>query len=223
MGNLGAEHLNFAAVGLPQQGGDLLGKVGAAVHHRQQDAIDLELGVQLPLDLVDGGQQLLQALGGQVLRLNGDYDPVGCGQRVDCEHPQGGLAVDEDMGILSLHGVQILPQDGLAAHGVYQRHLHAGQLDVGGHQVHALRVVQDALAGAQRLVHQDAAHRVRECKGQFVRLGVAQADGQAGLGVCVHQQHLFSGLSQPDPQVRAGGRFANAAFLVGDGDDLRVQ
>ncbi len=95
--------------------------------------------------------------------------------------------------------VQILPQDGLPAHGVHQRYLHAGELDVGGHQVHALRVVQDALAGAQRLVHQDAAHRVREGKGQLVRLRVAQADGQAGLGVSIHQQHLLSGLGQPYP------------------------
>ena len=97
VGDLGAEHLDFAAVGLPQQSGDLSGKVGTVVHHRQQDAVDLELGVQLPLDLVDGGQQLLQALGGQILRLDGDYDPVGGGQRVDREHPQGGLAVNEDM------------------------------------------------------------------------------------------------------------------------------
>ena len=177
VGDLGAEHLDFAAIGLPQQGGDLFRKIGSAVHHRQQNAVNLELGVQLPLDLVDGGQQLFQALGGQVLRLDGDYDPVGCRQRVDRKHPQGGLAVDEDMGILSLYGVQILPQDGLAAHGVYQRHLHAGQLDVGGHEVYALRVVQDALAGAQRLVHEDTAHRVGQGKGQLVRLRIAQADG----------------------------------------------
>ena len=158
MGNLGAEHLDFAAVGLPQQGGDLFRKIGSAVHHRQQNAVDLEFRVQLPLDLADGGQQLFQALGRQILRLDGDYDPVCSGQSVDREHPQGGLAIDEDMGILSLYGVQILPQDGLPAHGVYQRYLHAGELNVDGHQVHALRVVQDALAGAQRLVHQDTAH-----------------------------------------------------------------
>ena len=199
MGNLGAEHLDFAAIGLPQQGGDLFRKIGSAVHHRQQDAVDLELGVQLPLDLADGGQQLFQALGGQVLRLDGDYDPVGCRQCIDRKHPQGGLAVDEDMGILSLHGVQILPQDGLAAHGVYQRHLHARQLDVGGHEVHALRVVQDALAGFDRLVHEDAAHRVGQGKGQLVRLRVAQADGEAGLRVSIHQQHLLPGLGQPYP------------------------
>ena len=71
------------AIGLPQQGGNLLGEVGAVVHHRQQYAVDLELGVDLPLHLVYGLEQLFQALGGQVLRLNGDYDPVGGGQGVD--------------------------------------------------------------------------------------------------------------------------------------------
>ena len=141
---------------------------------------------------------VLQPLGGQVLRLDGDYDPASGGQSVDREHSQGRLAVDEDMGILPLYGVQILPQNGLAAHGVHQRHLHARQLDVSGHEVHALRVVQDTLAGAQRLVHQDTAHRVRQGKGQLVRLRVAQADGKAGLWVRVYQQHLLSGLGQPD-------------------------
>lgn len=223
MGNLGAEHLDFAAIGLPQQGGNLLGEVGAVVHHRQQYAVDLELGVDLPLHLVYDLEQLFQALGGQVLRLNGDYDPVGGGQGVDREHTQGWLAVNQDMGILSLERVQILPQDGLSAHGVHQGDLHAGELDVCGHQVNALRVVQDTLAGAQRLVHQDTAHRVGQGKGQLVRLGVAQADGQAALRVPVDQQHFLSGLRQPNPQVRAGGCLANAAFLVGDGDDLRVQ
>ena len=177
----------------------------------------------MPLHLVDRLEQLFQALGGQILRLNGDYDPVGGGQGVDREHTQGWLAVNQDMGILSLERVQILPQDGLTAHGVHQGDLHAGELDVCGHQVNALRVVQDTLAGAQRLVHQDTAHRIGQGKGQLVRLGMAQADGQAALRVPVDQQHFLSGLRQPNPQVRAGGCLANAAFLVGDGDDLRVQ
>ena len=65
------------------------------------------------------------------------------------------------MGILYLYRVQILPQDGFTAHSVYQRHLHAGQLDVSRHQVHAFRVVQDALAGFDRFIRQDTAHCVR--------------------------------------------------------------
>ena len=126
------------------------------------------------------------------------------------------------MGILSLERVQILPQDGLSAHGIHQRDLHTRELDVSGHQVNAFRVVQDTLAGSQWLVHQDAAHRVGQGKGQLVRLRVAQADGQAALRVSVDQQHLSSGLCQPDPQVGTSCCLANAAFLVGDGDNLRV-
>src|SRR5699024_5208579 len=53
VGYLGSEHLDFAAISLPQQSGDLFGEVGAVVHHRQQDAVNLELGVKLPLDLAD--------------------------------------------------------------------------------------------------------------------------------------------------------------------------
>ena len=223
MGNLGAEHLDFAAVGFSQQGGDLLGEVGSVVHHRQQYTVDLELGVDLPLHLIYGLEQLFQALGGQILRLNGDYDPVGGGQGVDREHTQGWLAVNQDMGILSLERVQILPQDGLTAHGIHQGDLHTGELDVRRHQVNPLWVVQDTLARAQRLVHQNTAHSVRQCKGQLVRLGVAQADGQAALRVSVDQQHFLSGLCQTYSQVRTGCCFANAAFLVCDGDDLCAQ
>ena len=67
------------------------------------------------------------------------------------------------------------------------------------------------------------AHRIGQGKGQLVRLGVAQADGQAALRVPVDQQHFFPGLRQPDPQVGTGCCLADAAFLVGDGDNLRVQ
>ena len=44
-----------------------------------------------------------------ILCLNGNDDPIRSGQRIDCEHTKGGLAVDEDMGVLSLQRVQILP------------------------------------------------------------------------------------------------------------------
>ena len=50
----------------------------------------------------------------------------GVGKTTTCEHTQGGLAVDEDMGVLPLQRVQILPQDSLTAHGVYQGYLHTG-------------------------------------------------------------------------------------------------
>ena len=103
------------------------------------------------------------------------------------------------MGILSLYRVQILPQDGFTAHSVYQRHLHAGQLNIRWHQVHALRVAQNPLAGANRLIGQDTDHRVGEGKRQLIRLGIAQADGQAPLRVPVNEKHFLSGLCQSNP------------------------
>ena len=51
---------NLVAIGLPQERGNLFGKVGSAVHHRQQDTVYLELGVDLPLYLVYRGEQLFQ-------------------------------------------------------------------------------------------------------------------------------------------------------------------
>ena len=126
------------------------------------------------------------------------------------------------MGILSLERVQVLPQDGFTAHGVHQGDLHAGELNVSRHQVNAFRVVQDTLAGAQRLIHQDTAHSIGQGKWQFVRLGMAQADGQAALRISVNQQHFLPGLRQSNTQVFTGRCLADAAFLVGDGDDLRV-
>jgi len=59
--------------------------------------------------------------------------------------------------------------------------------------------MQDALAGVNRLIGQDAPHCIRERKGQFIRLGMAQADGKAALRVPVDQQHLSPSLRQPYP------------------------
>src|SRR5699024_9785760 len=60
VGYLGAEYLDFAAVGFPQQGGDLFGKVGTVVHHRQQDTVYLKFWIDLPLDLAHRLKQLFQ-------------------------------------------------------------------------------------------------------------------------------------------------------------------
>ena len=51
------------------------------------------------------------------------------------------------MGVLFFDGVQILPEDGFAAHGVYQRYLYPGKLDVSGHEVKSLRVMENTFAG----------------------------------------------------------------------------
>ena len=59
-------------------------------------------------------------------------------------------------------------------------------------------------------------------KDGLVRLGMTQADGQAALRVPINQQHFLSSLCQSNPQVGTGRCLTNAAFLVGDGDNLCV-
>ena len=83
-------------------------------------------------------------------------------------------------------------------------------------------MMQNTFSGAYRLIHQNFAHCIRQCKWQLVWLRISQADCQASLRVPVDQKHFLSGLCQTYSQVRTGCCFANAAFLVGDGDDLCV-
>ena len=52
MRNICGEYHDFAAVGIPQQGADLFGKVGTAVYHGQQNTVDLQFGI----DRLDGNQ-----------------------------------------------------------------------------------------------------------------------------------------------------------------------
>ena len=90
VGDLCAEYFDLAAIGFPQERGDLFGKVGSAVHHRQQDTVYLELGVDLPLYLVYRGEQLFQPFGGQILRLNGNDDPVRSASALTVSIPREG-------------------------------------------------------------------------------------------------------------------------------------
>lgn len=141
--------------------------------------------------------------------------------RAECEVQPEEEAPAAEESTVSAPAEDVAPSS-LSAHSVHQRNLHAGKLDVSGHQVNAFRVMQDTLAGAQRFVHQDTAHSIRESKGQLIRLRVAQADGQAALRISVNQQHFSSGLCKPYAQIRTGRCFAHTAFLIGDGDDLRI-
>lgn len=87
-----AKHLDFAAVGITQQGANVLCKIGTVVHHRQQNTINLQFRIDLPVYLVDGLQQLLQAFCGQILRLHGNQYPVCSCQSINRKHTQGRLA-----------------------------------------------------------------------------------------------------------------------------------
>ena len=72
-------------------------------------------------------------------------------------------------------------------------------------------------------VRYDAAHECGKRTRQFVRLWIAKADGQAGLGIAIHQQHFLTCIGKADAQIDRRSGLAHAAFLVGQGDDVGVQ
>ena len=138
-GNLRIKHLDAPAVGIADQRSNFPGVGGSRVHHGHEDAVDLQPRVDLPMHLGDGLQQLLQTLGGKVVGLHRDDDPIRCRKGVDGQHAQRRHAVDEDVIIRLAVVVQHIFQRGLAAHGVDQGHLHAGQRNVRRQDTTALR------------------------------------------------------------------------------------
>ncbi len=156
-GDLACEHMT--AIGLADKRVDLPCQCGAAIHHRQNDAVHLQLRVELPFHAGDGSQKLLQSLCGEILRLHGDDYAVRRSQGVDSQHTEGWHTVDERVIVALCHGGQILPQHRFTAHGVDQRDLQCRQLNIGGDKVDAGRVVQNALTGGDGLLCDDFLHQ----------------------------------------------------------------
>ena len=156
-GNFACEHMT--AVGLADKRVDLPRQCGAAVHHRQYNAVYLQLWVELPFHAGDGSQKLLQSFGWKILRLHGDNHAVRRSQGVDGQHTEGRHTVDERVIVAVCHGGQILPQHRFPAHGVDQRDLQCRQLDIGGNKMDAGLVMQNALTGGDGLLRDDLFHQ----------------------------------------------------------------
>ena len=99
----------------PRLGGDVGGQVRSGVVHRQHDAIEREVRVQVITDEIDGGKQLGQALECVVLTLERDQDRVGGGQGVDGQEPERRRAIDEDDVVSCAEGLHEAPQPALRA------------------------------------------------------------------------------------------------------------
>ena len=115
--------LQLAAIGITDQGADFLRIVRAGIHHGQKDPFDPQLRIDLPLDLVDGLKQLLQAFCRQIIGLHGNEYLVGSGQCIDRKHSEGRHTVQQDVVVLTFYRFQVLFENGLTAHGIHQRDL----------------------------------------------------------------------------------------------------
>ena len=103
-------------------------RVVRASIHRQHDALELQRGIEVVADEVDGGHQLPEALEGVVLALDRDEHAVGGGEGVDGEQAQGRWAVEEDVVVAARPIGPALGQAPLASLDRNQLDLCAGQV-----------------------------------------------------------------------------------------------
>ena len=82
--------LNFAAIGLPQQGGDFPGKVGtvSTIVSRMPSIWSLGFSCRLTLLMVDSSCS--RPLAGRYSAWDGDYDPVGAASALTVSIPREG-------------------------------------------------------------------------------------------------------------------------------------
>src|SRR6266568_1165953 len=116
---------------------------------------------------------------------------------------------------LSLARCELLLEEGLAAHLGDELDLGAGELDVRGDEVDTEVAVLDDVAKGDLGIEQ----QVVEGELDLIGLLEAHVDRQMALGIEVDEEDSLAELSERASQVYRGGRFANAAFLVGNCDD----
>jgi len=140
---------------------------------------------------------------------------VGADQAVEGQHRQRRRAIDQHEVIVRIGGGQGLLQPALAALLVDQLDLRAGQLAVGAQHVVAAQLGAGACLGDGGGLDQHVVDRGRQ--GALVH---PRPHGRIALRVEVDQQHPLADLGQPGGEVDGGGRLADAAFLVGNAEDL---
>jgi hypothetical protein len=77
--------------------------VAAAVEHRRQDAEDLQVGVEDPLHVGDGVEQLTDTAMAEHLARHGDDQAIRRRQRVEGQHAQRRRAVEQDDVVVAGH------------------------------------------------------------------------------------------------------------------------
>ena len=93
---------------------------------------------------------------------------------------------------------------------------------VAGNEVHAFPVMEDGVVRVDGSIHNDPVHERSEREMDAVQIMLAEADGQAALGVCVHEQDFLLSTGKTDAEVQSGRRLSDAALLVDDGNDFCV-
>jgi hypothetical protein len=195
--------------------GDLVGELGAAVVHRQQDRRDVQARVEVGAHEVDVAQQLAEALQRVVLALDRDQHLVRRDERVDRQQPERRRAVDEHVihvELVERRRREGLPQPVLPGHHADELDLCAGQVD-GGRDAEQVRRCRALGRGLRQpdLAQQGLVHRRRA-----QTMVHAESRACVALRVEVDHEHPDAVHRQRGRDVDRAGGLPDAALLVGD-------
>src|SRR5918996_1725046 len=181
-----------------------------AVEHRRQDALDLDLGIEVLAYHRERVLELHKPAEREVLALDRDDHAVRGHERVDREQAERRRRVDEHEVVAVAYLEQRLLERALAADEGAQRQLRAGEVDRGDGDVD-LGVVDDL--GDRQAVHEHVEHRALD----RVRIH-ALTHGQVALRVQVDDQHAVPELLERDAEVQRRRGLRDAALLVREDD-----
>src|SRR3954470_17899595 len=190
----------------------LLGMDGPRVDQRGQDALDVDVWVEVLADHLQGVLELDQPAHREILALHGDDYLVRGRQGVDREQPEARRRVDADEVVVLLDRLERLLQRPLAADHGAQRHLGAGEVDGGAGEIDL--ALADHLADRD-LMDEHVVHRLLD----RVRVDPLR-HRQVALRIEVRAQDAMALLGEGDSEVERRRRLGDAALLVRERDDL---
>ena len=186
------------------------------VIHRQRDALDDELRVQVVTDEVEGGKQLGQSFQGVVLALQRDKDRIGGGQGVHRQQSERRWTVDEDVVVFVDDLGQKPAESSLPPFDRRELYLGPGQRDRRRDQGEPIvdRHPKNEL-GQVRPIDDGVVH------GPFDGVtSEAKPARRVPLGVEIDDEDSFARSGEIAPQVDDRRGLADAALLVRAGDRL---
>ncbi len=186
----------------------------AGIEHDAQDADDFERGVEVGVNLLDGIDQVRQALEGEIFALHGHHHAVGTGQSVQGEQAEARGAIDEHKVVVGAGRGQRATQSLVATLQADQLDFGAGELAIGA---------DDVVAGL-------LARLTRLCDGRVLEKDVVDAEVEralvdsrahrrVALRVEVDDQHSPTELCKTGGEVHGRRRLAHATLLVGNAED----
>ena len=182
--------------------------------HGEHHTLDVQIGVVLLADGLEGADELRQALQCVILTLDGDKHAVAGAQTVQGEQIQAGRAVHKDEVVVLLHRGQRLAQAAFAARQIDHFQTRTRKPGVGTDDIGAELGLADGIL-CLRLTDQQLISTHIDTP-----LGNAVTGGGIALRVQIDDERLFAQSRNAGRKVHGRGGLAHAAFLVCNCNDF---